>query len=305
VKKKEGQLWSWSALTKLHKPPAPGKKGTATPRPLTDVKESPLGKLYATVRAFTVLESSGRFISNAGCDLTMANGANAATSLPVALAGLPPHFANLLSQGLSTLHTPGDAAPDLSRMFVERVDLPVNDPMTYTVGTAHRFLQTRSPRHAGQARSLVETLLAKIGPLGAKTDTCKTFEELRKERGYSRSDFANALAALEETPDLLDYLNTWLDDLSAQGMGAMDRLRISAAAASAFRHRLAGTHLPLHDQIDDACDAWLADKPEPVELMPFFTAALAHLRVLLPSANPYELQARFAIRAISKCLALT
>lgn len=125
------------------------------------------------------LQSSGRFVSNAGCDLTMADGSNAATSLPVALVSLPSHFHNLLSAALHTLGGSGDPVPDLSRLMLERVDLPVDDPATYTVGRAHAFLLKRSPQHAGQAQPFVESLLAKLGPLGTKTVKCKSFDEMK------------------------------------------------------------------------------------------------------------------------------
>jgi len=63
VKKKDRGEWSWALLTNLHDP---GKKKT---KPLVDIKNSPLGKLYASVLAFKKLKSSGHFVSNNGCAL--------------------------------------------------------------------------------------------------------------------------------------------------------------------------------------------------------------------------------------------
>jgi Cap4 dsDNA endonuclease len=181
IKKKDRSEWSWGDLTNLHalKLGQPSRK----PKPLIGVVSSPVGKLYAALRAFKSLTGTARFVSNAGCDLTMEDGTNAATSLPVAMANLPYHVRNLLTDSLSSLHTKGEPPPDLSKIYVERVDIPVDDCATYTVGIAHAFLLARSPPHAGQARALVDTLLAKVGPLGAKTASCSTFEEMRVQRG--------------------------------------------------------------------------------------------------------------------------
>jgi len=60
IKKKDRKEWAWGDLTMLHKPKELGKpykpgKGKS----LSDIQNSPLGKLYATVRAFKELKSQG------------------------------------------------------------------------------------------------------------------------------------------------------------------------------------------------------------------------------------------------------
>jgi Cap4 dsDNA endonuclease len=151
VKKKDRNEWTWASLTNLHTPKL--GKPTKNPKPLINVATSPMGKLYAALRAFKNLPSTARFVSNAGCDLTMADGTNAATSLPVSMADLSPHLLALLTESLATFHAESTPVPDLSKVYVERVDIPVNDCSTFTVGVAHAFLLSRSPPHAGQARA--------------------------------------------------------------------------------------------------------------------------------------------------------
>jgi Cap4 dsDNA endonuclease len=170
VKKKDRNEWTWAELTNLHTPKL--GKPTKKPKPLKGVFSSPMGKLYRALRAFKELTGTARFISNAGCDLAMADGTNAATSLPVAMANLPDHLRSLLAESFKSIHAQGEPSPDLSKIYVERVNVPVDDCATFTVGVAHSFLLARSAPHAGQARALVETLLAKVGPLGAKTVSC-------------------------------------------------------------------------------------------------------------------------------------
>ena len=129
----------------------------------------------------------------------------------------------------------------------------------------------RSPAHAGQARALVDTLLAKVGPLGARTASCSTFEEMRAQRGYSRSEFAAALGNLQDIPDLLQHLDIWLSKLASEGMGVLEIVGIRAAAASIYRRQVMGSSLPEDKDVVSACDAWLAGKEDPPVLLPFFS----------------------------------
>lgn len=305
VKKKDRKEWTWADLTALHRPEDPGKPssgGKTKVKPLTNIQNSPIGKLYATIHAFKELQSIGRFVSNAGFDLQLADDSNAATSLPCALSTLSTHHLDLLSKALETLHKTEASVPDLSRIHLERVFLPVDDPGTYVIGLVHKFLEERSPRHAGQARSLVDSLLAKIGPLGSKTTTCRTFKDIRNQRGYSKSEFTNALGMLESVPDLSEHLETWLNQLAQEGMGFMEITAIRTAAASIFRRQVIGTRSNEEENLVLACDEWLAIHSNPIQLKPFFQTAYDDLKGTNPTIKKHELLAYFALRAIKKCV---
>ena len=303
IKKKDRGEWSWASITKLHQPADPANpKKKQKVKPLKEVEDSPIGKLHAAVAAFQLLQSEGRFISNAGCDLVMADGSNAATSLPVQLASLPTHYRDLLIEALSLTPSASGAPPDLSKLTLERVDLPVDDPLTYTIGCAHKFLLSRSPKHAGQAQSLVESLLVKLGPLGAKTAACKNFDEMRSQHGYGRAEFVAALASLEEVLDLEFYLNLWLEQLQTQGMGFMEVTAIRVAVAGIYRRQVMGGRLDEEVSIAHECDAWLSSNSDPSNLMWFFQSGVSHLKSQFPFTKHAELQAHFALRAITKCV---
>lgn len=305
IKKKDRKEWAWADLTALHQPKNPSKPsggGKTKSKPLTDIQKSPIGRLYAAIQAFKDLQSTGRFVSNAGFDLLLADGSNAATSLPSALSELSDHHLDLLSKGLETLHEAGAPVPDLSRIHLERVFLHPDDPGTYIVGLVHKFLQERSPRHAGQARSLVDSLLAKIGPLGAKTAPCKTFDDMRIQRGYSRGEFTDALGMLESIPDLSEHLETWLTQLSQEGVGFMEITGVRTAAASILRRQVMGTRSNDEEALMLACDTWLTTHSDPIQLKPYFQAAYEDLHSSHPSIKKQELLAHFALRAIKKCV---
>ena len=302
VKKKDRGEWSWTGLTKLPKPT--GKTPVAASK-LPEIKESSIGKLYASVIAFKQIASTGHFISNVGCNLPLNGGDNAATSLSCSLSSIESAYQELLSDGLKTLHGSGMPMPDLKRIYVERVALPPDDPRTHLIGVVAKFLDKKSPRHAGQSRSLVDSLMAKIGPLGARTETCKTFDEMKARRGFSREEFKQALGDLEELPDALSYLDQWLTQLGAEGMDFMEITSIKAAAAGYYRRQVMGGHTAQEEALLRDCDQWLDVNQQNGSLSEFFTKAYSELSARHPSFKKAVLLAHFAMRAIKKCVDLT
>jgi hypothetical protein len=307
IKKKERKEWGWADLTSLPKPTsanaAPSAKSNRKKKPvaLNLVQTSPIGKIYAAVNAIKITKSQGRFVSNAGCDLPLGNGGNAATSEPISLADLSTTHRTLLSDALQTMHKQGDDIPDLSRIYIERTNLPVEGMGPFLVGLAHDFLEKRSQRHAGQARALVDALLAKVGPLGRKTNTCHTFDQMQKQRGFAKADFVSALAALQEVPDRLALLEHWLTTLTAEGCGFMEVAAIRSAAAAIYRRQVMAARTSEEIALDAACDAWLATQPDPGTLRPFFAMAHQTLKANHSTFSKAELYAHIALRALHKC----
>lgn len=305
VKKKDRMEWTWASLTNLHVPDDLSKKAkrkVKKTKPLEGVADSPIGKLFASLASFKTLEYSGSFISNAGCNLVLASGGNVATSLPVALSELPPHFTELLHAALDTVHKPGSVKADLSKILLEKVDVPVDDAQTYTIGIVHKYLDKVSPLHAGQARSFVESLLAKLGPLGAKTAKATTIEEMRSRHGYSLEQLNAALGDLQQTPDIEFHLKQWLDQLAKEGLVFWEISQIRAAATAIFSRKLFGSPLPADVEISACCDAWLGINKIGTNLMPAFESGMNHLRAEFPSARKAELQAIFLLKAIEQCV---
>lgn len=302
IKKRERKEWSWTDLTAL---PVPKPVQLSIfPKPVSSdkLKQSLLGKLYASVIAFKELASEGHFVSNSGCCLPLSDGSIAATSLPCSLASLSKLHLALLANGLQALHELGMPPPDLSKLLITRTDLPPNDPGTYVIGLASKFLSSRSPRHAAQARALVESLVTKISPLGAKTDTCKSFEEMRQERGFARDEFTQALADLEDVPDLLSYLDSWLNQLSTEGMNYLEVTRIKVAATGIFRRQLMRQREKGEEALIEECDQWLEQNHFSDRLLPFFERAYAELKDRYSAMRRNEFFAHFALRAIQKCV---
>lgn len=309
VKKKDAGTWTWSVLTGTvgpKTPPSAPKKSTkasaGTPKApdFKKVPESALGKLYLSLSAFTALPVEGIFLSNAGCDFPLAKGGSAATSMPCALADLAADHVKVLTDGFASL-SPGGAPPDLTRLKLQKVAIHPDNLDAPAIAAALELLNERSPSHAGQAKALVESLVMKISPLTRGTDTCKSFDELVRERGFSRSEFMSALAALETVPDRSALLNSFLSQLQVEGLDFMAISSIRVAATRAQQDRLIGG-TEISREIDDFIDAWIAVNPPTSKLRPYVEAALTELKGKFSGHRDHDLTARFVMRAISKCV---
>lgn len=298
VKKKDRLEWDWADLTCLHLPNA--KRNI---KPLSEIKSSVIGKLYATVKAITDIHAAGRFISNAPCDLALSNNNNAATSLPVSLDQLAAEHLRLLTESLKLFHDQDLSQPlSLANFYIERVDISPSDPKPYVIGIAHQFLEKRSPRHAGQARALVDALLISLAPLNAKTDKCHNFSQLCSERGFSKREFESALVALEAKQDLLHHLSMWLNQLQSEGVGLMDITATYSSASRIFKWQLLGTMPPDEQVIMDHCDTYLNDTKITGDLRPHFEDIWVLISSRHEWAKRHDVYAHFALQAIKRCV---
>lgn len=311
VKKKDTGSWSWSVLTGTSAPKLPKitKKtksaagAPAAPPPIAapsfdKVGDSVIGKLHLSLAAFNSLPAEGIFISNAGCDVPLASGANVATSLPCSLSDLAADHAKLLTDALHSLGAVGAPIPDLTRMRLARVAIHPDDPSAPAVAKALELLTKRSPGHASQARAFVESLVMKISALGRHTATCATFADLVRERGFSRAEFQAALGSLATIPDRSALFEGWLTKLQQEGFDfrALTAMRMAAARAAA--EQLTGAS-PEARAIDAFCDSWAQTNACGSYLRPYITAALVAMKAHFGHYRDEELLARFVMRAVT------
>lgn len=312
VKKKDSGTWTWSVLTGTVEPKPPPTPSTKTAKAksapakspkapdFTKVPESVLGKLHLSLNAFTALPVEGVFLSNQGCDFPLKAGGSTATTMPCSLADLAADHVQLLTEAFASL-SPGGPPPDLTRVKLQKVAIHPDNLNAPAIEAALDLLNERSPGHAGQAKAFVESLLMKILPLTRRTDACLSFDELVKERGFSRGSFIAALAALETVPDRNALFNDWMNQLQAEGLDFMTITSVRVAATRAQRDRLIG-ETDVSREIDDFSDAWIAANPPTSKLRPFVEAALAELKVQFSAHRDNDLMARFVMRAITKCV---
>jgi len=311
VKKKDNGTWSWSMLTGISAPKRPkaAKKvksaasTPAAPKPTAapsfdKVGDSILGKLHLSLTAFEKLPAEGIFISNAGCDVPLASGANAATSLPCALSDLATDHAQILTDALHTLGAAGAPIPDLKSVRLARVAIHPDDPSAPTVTKALELLTQRSPGHAAQAQAFVESLVMKVSALGRRTATCATFADLVEERGFSRAEFHSALSSLATIPDRNALFESWLTKLQQEGFDFRVLTTMRMAAARTAAERLTGAS-PEAFEIDAFCDSWAQANACGSDLKPYVDAALVAMKARFGQFRDEELLARFVMRAVT------
>ena len=308
IKKKDSGTWSWSALTGTAAPKALSVKAAKTPAlaprqpkatTFEKVAQSPLGKLHLSLNAFEALPVDGIFLSNAGCDFPLASGGSAATAMPCTLADLAPTHAQTLTDALTSLSAFG-YQPDLTRIRLQKAAIHPDNLSAPAVAAALDLLIERSPEHAGQAAAFVDSLVMKISSLGRHTDACNTFDDLVKERGFSRSDFMKALASLQTIPDRLELLHTWLKQLQDEGMDFRVITAIRVGAARVQRESLAGG-TEVSREMDKFCDDWAKASPWSSSLRSQVEAALAALKSKFSGYRDEDLMARYVLRVIAKC----
>ncbi|ORM60549.1 hypothetical protein HA39_03190 [Pantoea brenneri] len=304
VKKKDAGSWSWSVLTGTITPKdssstasKPRKVKTPT---FEKVPDSALGKLYLSLSAFNSLPVEGVFLSNAGCEFPLASGGSAATTMPCSLADLALSHTKLLEDAFSSL-TPTGATPDLTKLKLQKVAIHPDNLTAPAIEAALELIIERSPEHAAQAKVFVESLVMKLSPLTRKTDNCLSFDELVKERGFTKKAFSDALAALQTVPDRMGLLNVWLAQLQNEGMDFMTITSVRVAATRAQRDRLSGGN-DLSREIDKFCDDFISANTGTLNLKPLVDLALTALKAKFNGHRDSDLIARFLMRAITKCV---
>lgn len=304
VKKKDSGSWSWSVLTGTITPKnssSTASKPRKVKTPTFDkVPDSALGKLYLSLSAFNSLPVEGVFLSNAGCEFPLASGGSAATTMPCSLADLAPSHTKLLEDAFSSL-TPTGATPDLTKLKLQKVAMHPDNLTAPAIEAALELIIERSPEHAAQAKVFVESLVMKLSPLTRKTDSCLSFDELVKERGFTKKAFSDALAALQTVPDRMGLLNVWLAQLQSEGMDFMTITSVRVAATRAQQDRLSGGN-DLSREIDKFCDHFISANTGTLNLKSLVDLALTALKAKFNGYRDNDLIARFLMRAITKCV---
>lgn len=306
VKKKDRGEWTWNSLTMLTLPADPSDAPPVTPpkkKKIPDTSNSIIGKLFKTVVSIPTLDASGRFVSNAGCDITLPDGRSVAVSVPIAMSELPAHFQEPLEAALDSMRDAHHPAVNLSRLMLEKTSLSIDDPIKDSQATAYIYLKKHSPKHLAQAESFIASLLVKLSGLGMKTTRARTIDEMRSMHGYSMEQFSTALADLEATVDVDVVLAMMLDQLSSEGMGFIENVTIRRNVADIYRRAVLNRFLPLEVDLGQACERWLGVDPLINPLRPLFAQGVTHLQTSFASFRADEIMAHLLVKAIKRCAA--
>ena len=273
IKKKDSGEWSFNSLTKL---PKPNPKKSNTIEQLQAIKDSPIGKLYLSGLAFKQLKSTVYFVSNAGCDIPLSKAGSASKLLSCSANEFDTNYIKSLTEGLSQLHEDVSATPNLEALRIQKTTLHPDDPIRLVLGAAFEYLSKNMASHNGQAKSLVDALFMQVSALGRKTEPTHTYEELRRQRGFSKKDMDAALKALNTIPDIKKHFDTLLNDFS---LPVMEKISIDVAATKYFSNIVAETLSTEDEALIKDCIQISATLNYSEPLLPAIKAEVNNLRI--------------------------
>jgi hypothetical protein len=310
VKKKDSGEWAWKELTSLEGPAT--LKADGTPRKKRQYKDlskqptfqnSPLGKLAACAAALSNLNSTGHFISNAGCAVPLATppGGTASSAQLCHLGQLDPWYVTALEAALTSVVEPGTNALPAAKLHLERTTVHPDEPEDALIGRANELLASRSPAHAAQAKTLVRAMFVAVSAKGRHTGLCKDSEELRQRRGFGKKDVQKSLSELEKVPDLASIRASWMKRLADEGMSIVEHTRIEVALSQLEREKLSGiTSVP--EAFEKSVADWVSNNPPNVLLTPFITSGADHLRSEFPEIARNRVCAYLLNKGIQLCV---
>jgi hypothetical protein len=311
VKKKDSGEWDWRELTALENPPT--LKADGTPRKKRQPKDpekaptfadSPIGKLEACARFLSDLETTAYFISNAGCalPLTTPPGGSASAAQQCHLGQLETWYATTLDTALMAAAQAANVSKlDPSKIRLERTTVHPEAPQDAITGRASILLSDRSPAHAAQAQTLVQSLFVAISAKGRHTGQCETMDELRKKRGFGRRDLQASLAQLERVPDLATMRSNWMQKLLNEGFDLMSHTRMQVALSELERERLSGVS-GTNPEFSEAVRAFVIQTPPGDKLGEFLEAGANALTQQFPDMTRTRLYAHLLNEGISQCV---
>jgi hypothetical protein len=202
LKKKEGGYWQASELT--------GQTGKSK----VPKFDKPVLKLLAHIRAFKSVKASGAFVSNAKFEVSLASGESSVNDESIGLHLLDSAHADGIKDAVAAAHGVAPANVDLHVLELRYTNLALDDLHRHMNGVMLEYLEEVAPEHASQARSLVETLFSQIRARSRRTAKCASWPELVNRRGFGRDGFAQAVQALQATPDKATHRQKLLNKLA-------------------------------------------------------------------------------------------
>lgn len=283
IKKKDSGEWTFNSLTKL---PKPNPKKSNTLEQLQAIKDSPIGKLYLSGLSFKLLKSTVHFVSNAGCDIPLSTSGSASKLLSCSANELDADYIKSLTEGLSLLHEDCTAVPNLEGLRIQKTTIHPDDPVRLVLGAAFEYLSKNMAPHNGQAKSLVDALFMQVSSLGRKTEPVHTYDELKRQRGFSKKDMDAALNALNTLPDIKKHFDMMLNSLS---LPVFEKIGIDVAAAKYFSNIVAETLSTEDEALIDDCIQISANLSYVEPLLPTLKAEVAKLKLKYGEINESDI----------------
>jgi len=299
LKMKDTGEWTWKSLTALPLK-ARKKKNSQELTVPSPFSESPIGKLASTVAELQTIQTEGAFVSNLGCSAAMEKGSTAGSVKVCKFSELSKELRDQISPELTKLKK----AISLDSLQFHKTDLSLEDPDNHVAGKVNSFLLKAAPKHAGQCRSFSDSLFATLSARGRKTDPSPDFASLVSNRGFSKTEFMNAVEALRSVPDQQEVVNSWLTILLNEKMPLKEYTRLQMKLLQLQEARLR-TGTTVQSPLYQAVRTWVTSHPAVESILAFLRAGTDAMIAEFPEAPRDEVQAFILLEGITQCLSQT
>lgn len=299
LKMKDTGVWTWKSLTALPAKTRKQKNSNERTTPL-EFEKSPIGKLAVTLSELSVLQREGVFVSNLGCSAALEKGSTAGTLKLCKLSELSQDLREQIIPELQKLRSP----VPIETLHLHKTDLSVEDPDTHVMGKINNYLSVAAPRHCGQSKSFTDSLFATLSKRGRRTDPPGDFAELVATRGYSKSDFMNAVDALRNTPDRQALLDTWLEYLKDEKMPLVEITKLQIRLTQILERHLQ-TGGEEESPLSEAARRWVESNLLNGSTLDFVQKGAAVLSQQFQTISTDVLQAQIVWEGVNQCLSQT
>lgn len=215
VKKKEGKSTAWTKTT-LGKPPKESK--------------SIIAKLHESKSIIENETSSIAFVSNCPIDLKLASGNDSSDLFEFTASQIDNSL--LLELKSSVAKELGEEVSkiDFSKLKFIKSTLAMDDLENHSIGKVSAFLAAKFPDHSHRADVLCRALYCEIKVKATSTEEASNFDELKKIRGISKSQFSNMVGQTLSRKSDTDRINEFIAILAQENVPYVQRQAIKMAS---------------------------------------------------------------------------
>lgn len=215
LKKKEGKALKWSKAA-LTKPPKDGK--------------SILAKLFESKDIVVGGKGNVAFVSNAPMELKLSGDEDSTARMEFLATELDEQLKASIRKSISSELGCEEGRIDFGNLKFIRSALAMDDLESHSFGKVAAYLAEKFPDHGARADVLCRALYSEIKVKATATEDSGSFDELKKIRGISRSQFAGMLSlTLSRKPDG-DVINDAISNLVRENVAFTQREAIKRAA---------------------------------------------------------------------------
>lgn len=215
LKKKEGAIGKWTKAN-LSRPP----KGS----------KSILAKLCESKSVAKGETRSISFVSNAPVELRLSSGEDSTARLEFSSSDLDEVLVGDLRTSVAKELRCDESEIDLSNLQFVRSPLAMDDLENHATGKVSAYLAEKFPDHGARADVLCRVLYSEIKIKATSTEDAGAFEDLKRIRGISKSQFVAMVSlTLSKRPDS-DVINEAISSLVHENVSYVQREAVRRAS---------------------------------------------------------------------------